>query len=98
MPPEQFLRPHEKTAKANLRHQTAQPSEDRTIGWPQRRAIDLVPQDLHFVPQNDDLNRQFIAIGAPVTEQLEHPYERQVEEGQRDSPPCHPYRHRRKSR
>jgi hypothetical protein len=62
MPTEQRLGLHEEPTPANLRHQPAQPGEDRTVGWPRCRAIDLAAQDRQFMAQHDDLDRQLVAI------------------------------------
>jgi hypothetical protein len=70
MPAEQRLGLHEAPSPANLRRQPTQPGEDRTVGWPQRRAIHLATQHRQFMTEHEDLDRQFVPFGATVRGQF----------------------------
>src|SRR5450759_6016194 len=43
-------RAERRTTPANLRHQPTRPSEDRTVGWSQRRACYLTTEDQDLLP------------------------------------------------
>ena len=52
------------------------------MGWSKRRPAHLATQDSHFVAEDDDLDSQIAGVAALQAQQLKHPDEHEVEEGQ----------------
>src|SRR5450759_1978616 len=68
-------RAERRTTPVNLRHQPTRPSEDRTVGWSQRRACYLTTEDQGLLAEHDDLDRQLVPFGTAQPAQLKHPHE-----------------------
>jgi hypothetical protein len=46
----------------------AQPGEQCSVGWPQRRARHLAPEHGHFVTEHDDFNGQLFVFAVAESE------------------------------
>src|SRR5450759_117379 len=71
-------RAERRTTPVNLRHQPTRSSEDRTVGWSQRRACYLTTEDQDLLAEHDDLDRQLVPFGTAQPAQpaqLKHPHE-----------------------
>jgi len=68
-------RAERRTTPVNLRHQPTRPSEDRTVGWSQRRACYLTTEDQDLLAEHDDLDRQLVPFGTAQPALLKHPHE-----------------------
>jgi hypothetical protein len=60
--------------------QPCQPRQDSSIGWLQRRSLDLASEDCHLVTEYDDLDREICVSATEEPEQLEDAAESPIEE------------------
>jgi hypothetical protein len=75
MSAQQRLGLDEEPTSVSLRHEPTQPGQDRPVGWPQSRTLDLATQDRDLVSEHDDLDRQIVLFAPAEPERLEYPNE-----------------------
>jgi hypothetical protein len=94
VPAQQRLGLDEEPLARRSRQETSQTCEHGSIGWSERGPGDLSTKHGDLVAENDDLDGQISCVTPLQPQQLEHPNEAEVEEGQGQRPPSSVLRRR----